>query len=144
VAVIGRRNLSVRGAQGVTLGVTAAYVVGIAILWNVRSAYLQYAMWPFKVSLAIPPPPESSVLIKLPSQMLVIYPTEEDQEHAEERNAASKENSTTMWKEQRMCKHEIAQRAASSLSLHVWTVPFRRGSASHCPKFTSAPAISDP
>ena len=42
------RDLSVRGAQGVTLGVIAAYVVGIAILWNVP--YLRYILWPFKVS----------------------------------------------------------------------------------------------
>lgn len=44
-----RGNLTVRGAQGVTLGVIAAYVVGIAILWNVP--YLRYVLWPFKVSL---------------------------------------------------------------------------------------------
>lgn len=42
-----QRDLTVRGAQGVTLGVIAAYVVGIAILWNVP--YLRYILWPFKV-----------------------------------------------------------------------------------------------
>lgn len=34
--------------QRVTLGVIAAYVVGIAILWNVP--YLRMVLWPFKVS----------------------------------------------------------------------------------------------
>ena len=42
-----QRDLKVRGAQGVTLGVIAAYVVGIAILWNVP--YLRYVLWPFKM-----------------------------------------------------------------------------------------------
>ncbi|KAK5705476.1 hypothetical protein LTR97_002594 [Elasticomyces elasticus] len=41
------RDLEVRGAQGVTLGVIAAYVVIIAILWNVP--YLRYVLWPFKM-----------------------------------------------------------------------------------------------
>lgn len=40
-------SLTVRGEQGVTLGVIAAYVVGIAILWNVP--YLRYVLWPFKM-----------------------------------------------------------------------------------------------
>lgn len=34
--------------QRVTLGVIAAYVVAIAILWNVP--YLKMILWPFKVS----------------------------------------------------------------------------------------------
>lgn len=37
--------------QKVTLGVIAAYVVGIAILWNVP--YLRMILWPFKVSAHI-------------------------------------------------------------------------------------------
>ncbi|KAK4893745.1 hypothetical protein LTR27_007992 [Elasticomyces elasticus] len=41
------RDLKVRGAQGVTLGVIAAYVVIIAVLWNVP--YLRYVLWPFKM-----------------------------------------------------------------------------------------------
>ncbi|EMD01269.1 hypothetical protein BAUCODRAFT_29714 [Baudoinia panamericana UAMH 10762] len=41
------RNLSVRGAQGVTLGVIAAYVVIIALLWNIP--YVRYVLWPFKM-----------------------------------------------------------------------------------------------
>ena len=45
------RDLKVQGAQGVTLGVIAAYVVGIAILWNVP--YLRYVLWPFKVSASL-------------------------------------------------------------------------------------------
>ena len=44
---LAKRNMEVRGAQGLTLGVIAAYVVGIAILWNVP--YLHYILWPFKV-----------------------------------------------------------------------------------------------
>ena len=49
VAYLMRRDgLKVKGAQGVTLGVIAAYIVGIAILWNVP--YLRYILWPFKVS----------------------------------------------------------------------------------------------
>ena len=44
-----QRDLTVKGGQGVTLGVIAAYVVGIAILWNIP--YLRYVLWPFKVIL---------------------------------------------------------------------------------------------
>ncbi|KAK5076350.1 hypothetical protein LTR64_006171 [Lithohypha guttulata] len=44
---VSKRDLTVRGAQGVTLGAIAAYVVGIAILWNVP--YLHYILWPFKM-----------------------------------------------------------------------------------------------
>lgn len=47
VTYLAQRDLTVRGAQGVTLGVIAAYVVGIAILWNVP--YVKYVLWPFKV-----------------------------------------------------------------------------------------------
>lgn len=42
-----QRDLTVRGAQGVTLGAIAAYVVAIAILWNIP--YVHYVLWPFKV-----------------------------------------------------------------------------------------------
>ncbi|KAK0314677.1 hypothetical protein LTR01_001501 [Friedmanniomyces endolithicus] len=41
------RALTVRGAQGVTLGVIAAYIVLIAILWNIP--YVRYVLWPFKM-----------------------------------------------------------------------------------------------
>ena len=54
-ALISRDALTVRGAEAVTLGVIAAYVVGIAILWNVP--YLRYVLWPFKVMLHTPTPP---------------------------------------------------------------------------------------
>lgn len=37
--------------QQVTLGVIAAYVVVIAILWNVP--YLRMVLWPFKVSFLV-------------------------------------------------------------------------------------------
>ena len=47
VAYLAQRDLTVKGAQGVTLGVIAAYVVGIAILWNIP--YVKYVLWPFKV-----------------------------------------------------------------------------------------------
>ena len=42
-----RRDLTVNDTQKVTLGVIAAYVVVIAILWNVP--YIRYILWPFKV-----------------------------------------------------------------------------------------------
>jgi len=41
----------VQGAQGVTLGVIAAYVVGIAILWNIP--YIRWVLWPFKVNFRL-------------------------------------------------------------------------------------------
>lgn len=53
------RDLTVRGAQGVTLGVIAVYVVAIAILWNIP--YLHYVLWPFKV--CSPPSPKLSALL---------------------------------------------------------------------------------
>jgi hypothetical protein len=40
-------TLKVRGAQGVTLGVIAAYVIIIALLWNIP--YVRYVLWPFKM-----------------------------------------------------------------------------------------------
>lgn len=43
-----RRGLTVDSTQGVTLGVIAAYVVVIALLWNLP--YLRWSLWPFKVS----------------------------------------------------------------------------------------------
>jgi hypothetical protein len=42
-----RRGLSVNHTQGVTLGVIAAYVVVIALLWNLP--YVRWVLWPFKV-----------------------------------------------------------------------------------------------
>lgn len=45
---IERRGLSVNHTQGVTLGVIAAYVVVIALLWNLP--YVRWVLWPFKVS----------------------------------------------------------------------------------------------
>lgn len=43
-----RRSLSVTSdAQKISLGVIAAYVVGIAILWNIP--YVRYVLWPFKM-----------------------------------------------------------------------------------------------
>ncbi|KAK4203848.1 peptidase M50B-like-domain-containing protein [Triangularia verruculosa] len=44
---ISRRALEVTDAQKVTLGVIGAYVVGIAILWNVP--YIRWVLWPFKM-----------------------------------------------------------------------------------------------
>lgn len=50
--VVLRRNLShPNHTQQVTLGVIAAYVVAIAILWNVP--YIKNILWPFKVRLAL-------------------------------------------------------------------------------------------
>ena len=42
-----RRGLTVNHTQGVTLGVIAAYVVIIALLWNLP--YVRWVLWPFKV-----------------------------------------------------------------------------------------------
>ncbi|KAK3671759.1 hypothetical protein LTR78_008304 [Recurvomyces mirabilis] len=63
-------DLKVRGAQGVTLGVIAAYVVIIALLWNIP--YVRYVLWPFKVQYTryFPRLRQKSRLIH--AQMLVI------------------------------------------------------------------------
>ncbi|KAK7961716.1 uncharacterized protein PG986_002541 [Apiospora aurea] len=46
--VLFRRDLAVTSdAQKVTLGVIAAYVVAIALLWNVP--YIRWSLWPFKM-----------------------------------------------------------------------------------------------
>lgn len=50
-ALLSRRDLTVNDTQKVTLGVIAAYIVGIAILWNVP--YIRQVLWPFKVSSII-------------------------------------------------------------------------------------------
>jgi len=42
-----RRGLTVNHTQGVTLGVIGAYVVIIALLWNLP--YVRWVLWPFKV-----------------------------------------------------------------------------------------------
>lgn len=42
-----KRDLSVTHAQAVTLGVMGAYVVVIALLWNLP--YVRWSLWPFKV-----------------------------------------------------------------------------------------------
>ncbi|KAK3945157.1 peptidase M50B-like-domain-containing protein [Diplogelasinospora grovesii] len=44
---LGRRDLTVTDTQKVTLGVIAAYVVGIALLWNLP--YVRWSLWPFKM-----------------------------------------------------------------------------------------------
>jgi hypothetical protein len=48
---LSRRGLSVNDTQGVTLGVIAAYIVIIAILWNVP--YVRWSLWPFKVGTTL-------------------------------------------------------------------------------------------
>lgn len=45
---VAKRDLSVNHTQAVTLGVMAAYVVVIALLWNLP--YIRWSLWPFKVS----------------------------------------------------------------------------------------------
>lgn len=42
-----KRDLTVNHTQAVTLGVMAAYVVVIALLWNLP--YVRWSLWPFKV-----------------------------------------------------------------------------------------------
>ncbi len=49
---LSRRDLTVNDTQKVTLGVIGAYVVVIAILWNVP--YVRWVLWPFKVGHSIP------------------------------------------------------------------------------------------
>lgn len=44
---LSRRALGVNHTQGVTLGVIGAYIVIIAILWNVP--YVRWVLWPFKM-----------------------------------------------------------------------------------------------
>lgn len=46
-ATLARRDLSVNHTQAVTLGVIVAYVVVIALLWNIP--YIRWVLWPFKV-----------------------------------------------------------------------------------------------
>ncbi|KAG7288912.1 hypothetical protein NEMBOFW57_005272 [Staphylotrichum longicolle] len=45
--LLSRRDLSVNDAQKVTLGIIAAYVVAIALLWNLP--YIRWVLWPFKM-----------------------------------------------------------------------------------------------
>ena len=45
-----KRSLTVNDTQKVTLGVIAAYVVAIALLWNLP--YVRWSLWPFKVRSA--------------------------------------------------------------------------------------------
>ena len=47
---LSRRALSVNHTQGVTLGVLVAYVVVIALLWNLP--FVRWSLWPFKVSIS--------------------------------------------------------------------------------------------
>ncbi|KAK3378476.1 peptidase M50B-like-domain-containing protein [Podospora didyma] len=46
-AMLVRRELTVNDTQKVTLGVIAAYIVVIALLWNIP--YIRYVLWPFKM-----------------------------------------------------------------------------------------------
>lgn len=46
-AIVLRRDLTVTDTQKVTLGVIAAYVVAIALLWNLP--YVRWVLWPFKM-----------------------------------------------------------------------------------------------
>jgi hypothetical protein len=53
--LLSRRDMSVNDAQKVTLGIIAAYVVAIALLWNLP--YIRWVLWPFKVCLSPRGPP---------------------------------------------------------------------------------------
>lgn len=66
--LLSRRDLTVNDAQKVTLGIIAAYVVAIALLWNLP--YVRWVLWPFKV-LYIYPDRFSSTPLLLPRT----YPT---------------------------------------------------------------------
>lgn len=50
---LARRGLEVNHTQAVTLGVIGAYVVAIALLWNLP--YVRWILWPFKVRASLPP-----------------------------------------------------------------------------------------
>lgn len=68
-----RRGLGVSDTQKVTLGVIGAYVVVIALLWNLP--YIKWILWPFKVinnTLLSPvPSPLSSFSITVASWLLL-------------------------------------------------------------------------
>lgn len=53
--ILAKRDLTVNHTQSVTLGVMAAYVVVIALLWNLP--YIRWSLWPFKVLPSCPLPP---------------------------------------------------------------------------------------
>jgi len=57
-----RRDLTVTDTQKVTLGIIGAYVVVIALLWNIP--YVRNVLWPFKVCARHPSlhPPATSRL----------------------------------------------------------------------------------
>lgn len=67
---LSRRGLGVNHTQGVTLGVLAAYIVIIAILWNVP--YIRWVLWPFKVHNSKVPFSSTTHVTNLALQMLVI------------------------------------------------------------------------
>lgn len=46
--LLSRRGVTINHTQAVTLGVILAYVVVIALLWNLP--YIRWSLWPFKVS----------------------------------------------------------------------------------------------
>jgi hypothetical protein len=46
-AMLSRRDLTVTDTQKVTLGIIGAYIVVIALLWNLP--YIRWVLWPFKV-----------------------------------------------------------------------------------------------
>ena len=48
-SILKRAALTVNDTQKVTLGVIAAYVVAIALLWNLP--YVRWSLWPFKVRI---------------------------------------------------------------------------------------------
>lgn len=54
-AFVAKRNLTVNHTQSITLGVMAAYVVVIALLWNLP--YIRWSLWPFKVLSSCSPRP---------------------------------------------------------------------------------------
>ena len=65
-----RRGLGVNHTQGVTLGVIAAYVVVIALLWNLP--YVRWVLWPFKVRLLLSRAMEYLGLTSCPTLSLVV------------------------------------------------------------------------
>jgi hypothetical protein len=71
--LLSRRDLPVNDAQKVTLGIIAAYVVAIALLWNLP--YIRWVLWPFKVCLSPrgpPPRPQHRTNHPAPCQQMLV------------------------------------------------------------------------
>lgn len=69
-SALSRRGLTVSDTQKVTLGVIAAYIVAIALLWNLP--YIRWVLWPFKVS-PLPLPLKVNRKERQPANLKFLY-----------------------------------------------------------------------